>query len=216
MGMIGNSGLKERNLTMDEEYMVYIESAQFSALVNLSSGRRTFEKICGKDSVVKALLEKLLNSESVLGWQVLNRVAILSQQKIDSQYENPNDVALAVYIWALSLVKLELAETAAQFALSAPNCWWAKMFAMHILKNTHQQDSVSYCRKITNFGRGLGDEKPLKQILVRTTTYSSAGFKNVNPYSKFMSLPNKRKTHTHAHNNKTLQMAWNIEGGKHA
>ncbi|MEA5452054.1 hypothetical protein VB780_26000 [Leptolyngbya sp. CCNP1308] len=200
---------------MAEECMNYIESTQFSALVNLSSGRRTFEKICGRDLVVKSLLEKLLDSESVFGWQVLSRVATLSQQKNDCQYENPNDVALAVYIWALSLVKLELAETAAQFALSAPNCWWARIFALHILKNIHPQDNASYSRKIVNFGGKLGNERPLRQSPTRIMAYSSAGFQNVNPYSKFMSFPSVRKTHTHPHKNKPLQMAWNIEGRKH-
>ena len=105
--------------------MQEIESPQFSARLNIANNLKTFLRATFSEEASQNLIKQLLDFPENR-WPLFKRVAELSQKQIDTQYENPWDTALAVYIWALSLVHLEAAQTAADFSLQAENCWWAR------------------------------------------------------------------------------------------
>lgn len=64
---------------------------------------------------------------------VLSRLLDLSQQKTDLRYENPSDVAVAIYLWLLAAKKKALARVGAQTVWELPRYWWAKGMARQIL-----------------------------------------------------------------------------------
>lgn len=118
---------------MIEKIMHQIESHEFSALLNVASSFKTFLRAAYKEPVTKELIKQLLDSPKNI-WLILQRATELSQNEFDTRYENPWDTALTIYLWALSLVNADAAETAAAFVAQAENCWWATRFANSLLK----------------------------------------------------------------------------------
>ncbi|MFB2970996.1 hypothetical protein ACE1CD_18655 [Aerosakkonema sp. BLCC-F183] len=131
---------------MIEKLMDKIETHEFAALLNVASSFKVFCRAAYKEQVTKDLIEQLRNNPKNI-WLVLKRSVDLSQKEIDSEYENPWDTAMAVYLWALSLINLEVAQTAAGFVIEAPNGWWSTKFANFLLvneKNSHKANFEKY------------------------------------------------------------------------
>jgi hypothetical protein len=133
-----------------EKLMLQIESYEFAALLNIASDFKVFWRAAYREEVTKELIQQLLDSPKNI-WLVFKRTVDLSQQEIDPQYENPWDTALAVYLWALSMVNLEVAQTAAGFVINTENGWWAKKFANTLLQKTKYINVVNSEKNITQF-----------------------------------------------------------------
>ncbi|MBA3921134.1 MAG: hypothetical protein H0X31_05265 [Nostocaceae cyanobacterium] len=118
---------------MTKEQCKKIESYEFAAIVNVASSFPIFLRTAYNEQVTKELIKQLEDPENL--WLVLKRSVELSQREIDLQYENPWDTALTVYLWVLSLTKLEAAQTAAAFVRQAKNGWWSTKFANALLQN---------------------------------------------------------------------------------
>ncbi|MDZ7957062.1 MAG: hypothetical protein RMY34_04000 [Aulosira sp. DedQUE10] len=118
---------------MRHDLLEKIESIQFSTLLGLASSFDVFCNILHEQSEFQNLIRELLDSPQNC-WDLLKRVANLSQEKIDETYDNPWDTAIAVYLYVLSLINLELAQTAASFALGARNSWWTRKLASYLLR----------------------------------------------------------------------------------
>jgi hypothetical protein len=58
--------------------------------------------------------------------KVLLRIYEITERPIDERYENPWDVALAIYIWLLSQRHPSFAWLAAKRIAGCRNCWWAR------------------------------------------------------------------------------------------
>jgi len=113
------------------ELLREIESHSFAARVNVASDVKTFLRGVWHQAAVISLFSKLedKNYQSLL----LNKISDLAQLAVDQRYENPNDTALAVYLWVLSFKSIDLATVAASIAAQASQCWWAKHFSSYLL-----------------------------------------------------------------------------------
>lgn len=110
-----------------------IESHKFTALLNVASDLRTFLKITNSENCVRELLNKLDNTNA--RHRLIERVNILVNEKIDHRYLNPNDTALAIYIWAMSQKNLNSSKVTAEISVDAPNCWWSDKISGLVLYN---------------------------------------------------------------------------------
>ena len=109
---------------MLENLFEEIESARTAASVNVVSGLRSFVRALNEVPAVRALAAEARGSETVAS-KVLGRVLVLSKLKIDTRYENPNDVAMAAYLQVLSLTARGLYAAATDAVGTAHNVWWA-------------------------------------------------------------------------------------------
>lgn len=111
-----------------------MESLEFSARLGIASGFGTFLDILTESQPFKDLQIFLEQGEDAER-QLLAHIKQLGSTPIDERYENPNDTALAAYLWALrdtlqiGLAVLLLRDT--------PNLGWARK-ATEIL--SHQFD----------------------------------------------------------------------------
>ena len=108
-----------------------VESHGFAARVNLSSDLKTFLRAAENEPAVRALFDEMASRDNMAN--ILSRVAEIAQSRVDPRYENPYDVALAIYVWAMSFIDLSFAKVAAQAVEQASNCWWSKQLATQIL-----------------------------------------------------------------------------------
>ncbi|MCL1464532.1 hypothetical protein [Argonema galeatum] len=147
---------------MIEKLMNRIESHEFAALLNVASSFKVFCRAAYKEQVTKELIEQLRNNPANI-WLVLKRSVDISQKEIDSQYENPWDTAMAVYLWSLSLINLEVAQTASGFVIQAANGWWSAKFANFLLQHEKISHRANF-EKYTMF-------EPTNKISVYQTKY---------------------------------------------
>jgi hypothetical protein len=138
--------------------MKKIESNEFSTLLNVTSSFKGFLRAAYEEQATQDLIKELIDAP-VNTWLVLQRVTELSRQEIDTNYENPWDTALTIYVWALSLIDLEIAQTAAAFVLNAENCWWATRFANSILQRKELTNISSLNASILEIFQEFGDGK---------------------------------------------------------
>jgi hypothetical protein len=134
---------------MIKKIMESIENSQFTAITGIASSFSLFIKIIEKQDIVKELIEEIYESLENR-WIILSRISELLNSTIDPNYENPYDTAISVYLWALSLVDLELSQTAAAFILNIENGWWSKKFAQHLMyyKDHETVDSIKHINQI--------------------------------------------------------------------
>jgi hypothetical protein len=110
-----------------------IESHQFSALVNVASGFKQFVKAVNTQDEVQRLRDAAMSPAASAA--ISARVEHLVEQISDTSFENPRDVALAVYLLALRGSHAPSLFPAAQRVLALPNCWWARQIADEILSS---------------------------------------------------------------------------------
>lgn len=110
-----------------EEAIAEIEGLEFAARLNMASSLATFLNRARREQAVQAIFASL-DTPRCLG-QVYLRTLELAQEEVDIRFENPRDVALAVYLWVTSLKDTAMAEGMAQLVLKAPQCWWATTLA---------------------------------------------------------------------------------------
>lgn len=115
-----------------DESMREIESHKVAVHLNVTSGLKNFLKAIQEETAVSALLEQLDSPEKYL--KIFSRVIELSKQLVDPRYENQWDIALAIYVWMLSLVNFKLAIMASEIVIQIPRCWWATKISQN-LKN---------------------------------------------------------------------------------
>ncbi len=114
------------------ESLSILESAEFDATAGLASGYGTFCRIVSSHGAFCALTD-ILSKDSESKKILLARIASLAQKKVDSRYLNLFDTAFAAYLYALSLVDLDLAQSAAMVVSNIENCHWAKLISKHLL-----------------------------------------------------------------------------------
>ncbi len=128
---------------MLKKLMIQVESHEFAAMLNIASSFKVFLGAASKELVTKELVKQLQDSPENI-WLVFKRAVDLSRNEINLEYENPWDTALAVYLWALSMVNLEIAQTAAGFVIQAENGWWATKFANLLLQYEKRPNAASF------------------------------------------------------------------------
>ena len=121
-------------MTVDE-MMDAIQSPQFSALCNVASGSFVFETSVRSQLVTTALWTEM-GSSPVAAYQVFIRCMrlILSDHLTDQNHDNPNDVAVAVYLGLLrdKYGCMDLAGHAAAHVRPNQRWFWARHTAFDI------------------------------------------------------------------------------------
>jgi hypothetical protein len=64
---------------------------------------------------------------------VLGRLINLTRQSVDPRYDNPNDIAMATYLFALQQTDSALARIGAEAVIGVAGAWWASKIAYVIL-----------------------------------------------------------------------------------
>jgi hypothetical protein len=164
---------------MIKDIMKKIESNKFSTLLNVTSSFNGFLRAAYEEQATQDLIEELINAP-VNTWLVLQRITELSRKEIDTRYENPWDTALTIYVWALSLIDLEIAQTAAAFVVNTENCWWATRFASFLLQKKGLANisslNASILEKVKEFKEKkeiLISEKSTREARAVVNTYCS-------------------------------------------
>ncbi len=114
---------------INNEFYNYIESVDLSNKLNLSSGLTMFVNILNEDKNVKEVKDLLSRDEDLL-LDLYRRLFTLTKIIVDYRYENPNDTAIAVYLWILNQVNPKssiLCGLAKNVIGKVENLWWAKI-----------------------------------------------------------------------------------------
>jgi hypothetical protein len=112
-----------------DRYFKEFESIEFAAKVNIASGFQMFQEIVNKDITYNFFITNIRNGG--MGFAngpeiVLRRIDELINTEFDNKYENPYDVALAVYAMALEQDSHEAGMCAAQMLNDAKQIWWTR------------------------------------------------------------------------------------------
>ncbi len=118
---------------MIEQIFEALESHETAVRVNIASGEKQFHRAVAEIPGYKNLMEEMERSPSTE--PIVQRVEHLSSLSFDEEYENPFDVAYAIYLLVIVHADPELAlQTASQLVLQQKNCWWAHRIAQQIIK----------------------------------------------------------------------------------
>ena len=110
------------------EAISQIESPEFDANLNVVSSMDAFFRAADSEPAVREAYRHLLGSGQ-LREEVLDRIYDLAVMDIDTQYENPNDTALAVLLWLSYFAFPDDAGIAIDYVSRAPQCWYAAKLA---------------------------------------------------------------------------------------
>ncbi len=147
-----------------------VESHAFAARVNVASDLRTFFEAARREPAVEALTRDLGTTAARAA--VAARAVELARQKVDPRYENPWDVALAMYLWLMSMSDLQLAGLMAEAVAWAPQCWWARKVARAVSpERLTQSTSVTRQQEIAPLFQKSSDTEDvllLANLLVET------------------------------------------------
>jgi len=103
--------------------MAEIESRNFSARMSVATDTGMFLKILEHDRTVNDLLEELGHIGQARS--LVHRVFALLTERVDVRFRNPHDVAIAVFLWALTRRQEEYGKIAAQTAEDlCVRYWW--------------------------------------------------------------------------------------------
>lgn len=108
-----------------------VESLDFAAYANIASTFQTFiDALQGQEST-QVLLKHLNSTDAYL--EVLHRVLALCNEEHHNEYANPNDVALATYVFVLANKHEGIALAASNNVLKVPQLWWASHMSRQVL-----------------------------------------------------------------------------------
>jgi hypothetical protein len=111
-----------------------IESPEFDAHVNVASTQRVFLAALKTSPAYRDLLQYLQRNPEA-SQEIFLRVRDLVALQFDPRYANPNDAAIAAYLWALAQTQPELGRMTAEVVLNARQTWWARTVALVVLDN---------------------------------------------------------------------------------
>lgn len=119
-----------------DEIIAQVESEEYLAQLNIASGKQQFLEVLSQHTTYLALLDKCKTLKNSLF--VLSRIERLIHLDIDIRFENPNDVALATYLHALSESSSAhhepvIAIIGALLITQARQIWWSRFLAETIL-----------------------------------------------------------------------------------
>lgn len=118
-----------------------IESHKMAAEVNVASSRRLATEIVRSHAIVRELAN-MMNRPGVTK-RIFLRILGLTSQATDPRHENPNDIALLVYLLLLSRRDRQLALIASSAVCQMPNLWWASKMATDILERRSEQNEMA-------------------------------------------------------------------------
>lgn len=115
-----------------EANLTYVYSSEFDTKLNVASGVSAYFRAVQNDSIVIDLLEMVKNSDK-LQKDILTHLYAASKLKFNTEYENPNDTAMAVLLWILWSSNFNYAYVGAGYIKNTLQCWYACKLAVCIL-----------------------------------------------------------------------------------
>jgi hypothetical protein len=128
-------------MTLDQ-IRTLIESESLATETGVASGYRSFEGALDTSAAFQQLLG-FIDADQGNVEKIVRLVQMLSEQRVDYRYENPNDTALAAYVRAIKLVAPKNAQVAASFSITASNTWWARKIAEQVLSEPAEPTQLS-------------------------------------------------------------------------
>ncbi len=125
------------------EALAYIESPRLDAELNFASGTSAFFRGVSKDPGIQGAL-RLMSQSGEVREAALDRIHDLAMAEVDSNYQNPNDTALAVLLWLTYFTDAEWARFAANYVERAPRCWYANRLSQLIVNPAPTMSSDSW------------------------------------------------------------------------
>jgi hypothetical protein len=126
---------------MNANLLETIESPRTSALVNVVSGYSQFLQTLSSLPATQELLNQIKSDDDV--HELLSRIVELAYTPFDTRYENPHDVALASYLWALSMTVPLAAHAVAGIVYGCEGSWWARKLAERLIAAQFERHSVT-------------------------------------------------------------------------
>lgn len=124
---------------MTHDLFEAIEAPAFSARLNVVSGYAQFVRALGSQPEIRELRSGVSSLEDAS--ELLRRISSLASAPYDPAYENPHDVALAAYLWVLSMSAPVVARLAAETILAQPG-WWARKLAEKVVADTNSDAGI--------------------------------------------------------------------------
>jgi hypothetical protein len=109
-----------------------IESPAFHAQLGVISGFALFVRALAETPEVQDLTRAALTAEARNA--LYQRILEVSRRPVDPEFENPWDIALSAYLWALNQQDPSLALAAAEAVVQTEDCWWAKKIGLNIIE----------------------------------------------------------------------------------
>jgi hypothetical protein len=116
-----------------EQCFSKIEDPGFAAVLNAASTLSVFIDIMEAESPFTQLVEEAKRDPRGVP-KVFDRIRALAETPINQHYENPNDVALSAYAWAVGKIAPSLSTLVAEYIIEIPNIWWSASIASVVLK----------------------------------------------------------------------------------
>ena len=155
---------------MKADLLKAIESPDLSAQVNVVSGYKQFINAIESLPAVKQLEREVRTTDDSI--KLLIRIAELVNAEHDQAYETPYDVALACYLWVLSIANPGIARIGAKRVQSCYGCWWSRQLAEKLLA------AREAAPRIQSSGTVLTRGGPVK---TRTNNSTDVGFLYIEP-----------------------------------
>ena len=127
------------------EALTHIESPRLDAELNFASGTSAFFRGVSKEPGIQEAL-RLMSESGEVREAALDRIHDLATAEVASDYQNPNDTALAVLLWLTYFTDAAWARVAANYVERAPRCWYANRLSQFIVNPapTSSSDSWQY------------------------------------------------------------------------
>ena len=167
-----------------------IEDFAFSARVDVASGIEIFRTIAFDQSEVIQLQSRIKKEGSYQ--KICARTLELCNRKIDSQYANPWDVPIAVYLDIVKDNSLSDTYILAHIVKSTSNLFWAREVALDVLSKVESQEDkppykVSYYNTSSDKGenhRNLEFSWPVEGRVTATAWYCGIQYSESSSRSK--------------------------------
>jgi hypothetical protein len=112
-----------------------IESVRFAIDFTVISGFNIFQIALEENKTLRQLVSALKRKPGHKD-RVLERLIALLQADHAREFQHPNDVALAAYLFVLYKADTAMAYSVAEMLLGYQNLWWARRLAEHIVGTT--------------------------------------------------------------------------------
>jgi hypothetical protein len=154
-----------------------IDSPEFALRMNAASTLPVFTDAVRSEAAVEEV-EARLRSKTLDPGVLVDRIKALQSIATDIRYENPRDVAFAVYLWVLSRTAPDIALIAAETILSIPQIWWSRQLAGQTLRDKRNESAGSTLAPITYHVAVVGNAATLP-IELSTFPFSVEQHSNV-------------------------------------
>jgi hypothetical protein len=141
---------------MNPELLERIESAETATRVNVVSGYKQFIRTISSLPETVELLGQVQAAEDVT--ELLCRVVDLANTPHEEAYENPNDVALSIYLWVLSFCEPTAAYAVASVVRACRGCLWAWKLAAAVVEGNRTSPAQYVATTIVDQGTAVRAE----------------------------------------------------------